>query len=67
MPACRGHILIMHLTPMDLGIFVGFFVCVIGLGVWKSRRAKEHSEDSADFFLAGRGLTWPLIGISYLF
>jgi SSS family solute:Na+ symporter len=54
----------MHLTPVDLVIFFGFFVVVIGLGVWKSRRAKDHQEDSADFFLAGRGLTWPLIGIS---
>lgn len=37
---------------------------VVGLSVWKSRRAANHTEDSSDFFLAGRGLTWPLIGIS---
>lgn len=54
----------MHLTLFDLLIFAGFFIAVVGLGVWKSRRARDHRENSADFFLAGRGLTWPLIGIS---
>jgi len=54
----------MSFTPLDLVIFVGFFVVVVGLSLWKSRRAKDHAESSADFFLAGRGLTWPLIGIS---
>lgn len=54
----------MTLAPLDLLIFAGFFAVVVGLGVWKSRRGREHAENSADFFLAGRGLTWPLIGIS---
>jgi SSS family solute:Na+ symporter len=54
----------MHLTFQDLAVFIGFFVIVVGLSVWKSRKAKGHEEDSSDFFLAGRGLTWPLIGIS---
>lgn len=49
---------------LDLAIFIGFFAVVIGLSVWKSRRAKDHVENSSDFFLAGRGLSWPLIGIS---
>lgn len=54
----------MNITAPDLAVFVGFFVVVIGLSVWKSRKVKGHDEDSSDFFLAGRGLTWPLIGIS---
>jgi SSS family solute:Na+ symporter len=54
----------MNFSPIDLASFVGFFLVVIGLSVWKSRRAKDHSENSSDFFLAGRGLAWPLIGIS---
>lgn len=49
---------------LDLAIFIGFFVAVISLSVWKSRRAKGHVESSSDYFLAGRGLSWPLIGIS---
>ena len=54
----------MNFTPLDLAIFVSFFVAVVGLSLWKSRRAKDHAENSSDFFLAGRKLTWPLIGIS---
>jgi len=54
----------MNFNPTDLAAFIGFFAVVIGLSVWKSRRARDHAENSADFFLAGRGLTWPLIGIS---
>jgi SSS family solute:Na+ symporter len=54
----------MNIAPQDLLVFIGFFVLVVGLSVWKSRKAKGHEEDSSDFFLAGRGLTWPLIGIS---
>ena len=54
----------MHFSSYDVLVFVGFFVVVVGLSVWKSRQTPEHETDSSDFFLAGRGLTWPLIGIS---
>jgi hypothetical protein len=47
----------MNIAPQDLIVFVGFFVVVGRLSVWKSRRAEGHEEDSSDFFLAGRGLT----------
>ena len=44
--------------------FCLFFVVVIGLSVWKSRRVAGHAENSSDYFLGGRSLTWSLIGIS---
>ena len=52
---------------MQLGIFDGliivmFFACVIALGLAKSR--KEVT--SEDYFLAGRGLKWWLIGFSLI-
>ena len=49
---------------LSLVSFVLFFVVVIGLSMWKSRRAKGSEQSSSDFFLGGRSLTWPLIGIS---
>ncbi len=52
----------MHLSLWDLAVFVTFFLVVVGLGVWKSR--KQTGDGSDDFFLAGRKLTWPLIGFS---
>lgn len=50
----------MELSAFDILVFVGFFALVIGVSLFKSR--KESSGE--DYFLAGRGLTWWLIGIS---
>lgn len=46
---------------IDLLVLVGFLVVTIGFAIWKSRGTKEAG---ADFFLGGRGLTWPIIGLS---
>src|SRR5210317_772505 len=50
----------MQLNLADVIVFVVFFAVVVGISLLKSR--KEAS--SEDYFLAGRGLTWWLIGIS---
>ena len=50
----------MELNPFDIAVFVGFVGAVVGFSMYKSRREKT----SEDYFLAGRGLTWWLIGIS---
>jgi solute:Na+ symporter, SSS family len=47
----------------DIATFVLFFVVVIGVSLWKSRR-KGTSQNETDYFLGGRSLTWPIIGIS---
>jgi SSS family solute:Na+ symporter len=52
----------MELSGLDIGILAIFFVCVITVGLLKSRREKT----SEDYFLAGRGLTWWLIGFSLI-
>jgi len=50
----------MDLNPFDIGVFLAFFGVVVAFSMFKSRREKT----SEDYFLAGRGLTWPLIGLS---
>jgi SSS family solute:Na+ symporter len=50
----------MGLNTFDVVVFVCFFAVVVGVSLFKSR--KETS--SEDYFLAGRGLRWWLIGIS---
>jgi SSS family solute:Na+ symporter len=52
----------MQLNPFDLIVFVGFIVTVITVGVMMSR----HEKDSESYFLAGRGLSWWLIGFSLI-
>lgn len=51
----------MALNFADWFLFLGFFAVVIGFSLWKSRGS---SDDGEDYFLAGRGLPWWLIGIS---
>lgn len=50
----------MSLSPLDLGVFIGFYALVLGLAFLKSRRG----DTPADYFLGGRSLPWWLIGIS---
>ncbi len=47
----------------DIATFVIFFLVVIGVSLWKSRR-RGASQSESDYFLGGRSLTWPIIGIS---
>ena len=53
---------------LDMLVFVGFVACVIAIGLLKSK--KEHKGDKQkageDYFLAGRGLTWWLVGFSLI-
>ncbi len=55
----------MHLIEVIL--FVTAVVGVIWLGIWKSRREAGAGEGGASgYFLAGRGLTWWLVGFSLI-
>ncbi|MBQ2820461.1 MAG: hypothetical protein IJF17_02625, partial [Thermoguttaceae bacterium] len=48
---------------VDAGVFVLFLIAVIVISTLKSRSAGASSED---YFLAGRGLSWWLIGFSLI-
>jgi len=50
----------MGLGFFDIAVFAAFIAVVIGVSMFKSRR----EQTSEDYFLAGRGLLWPLIGLS---
>jgi SSS family solute:Na+ symporter len=52
----------MELTFLDIVLFLAFFVVVVGVSMYKSRK----EESGEDFFLASRGLTWPFIGLSLI-
>jgi len=52
----------MNLTYIDISVFLAFFGIVIGVSMYKSRKEKT----SEDYFLAGRGLNWVLIGFSLI-
>ena len=54
---------------LDIAVFVIFVISVIGLGLFKSRVvAEDHHKKKTgeDYFLAGRGLSWWLVGFSLI-
>lgn len=52
----------MTLTLLDVLTFVAFILLVVGVSLYASRR----EESSEDYFLAGRKLSWWLIGFSLI-
>ncbi len=52
----------MRFSSLDITIFVAFFAVVLFVSMYKSR--KERTGE--DYFLAGRGLLWPFIGLSLI-
>lgn len=55
------------LSMVEVILFCVVVVGVIALGIWKSRDPEETEEEkkakgASDYFLAGRGLTWWLVG-----
>lgn len=49
-------------SSLDIATFVGFLVLVVSVSLYASRK----EETSEDYFLAGRGLNWWLIGFSLI-
>src|SRR5262249_39736997 len=67
-PSCKGHwravlAAAVHLHPLDLAIFVAYFVGIVAQGMWLARREKATSRD---YFLASDRLPWYAIGGSVL-
>lgn len=52
----------MELTTVDFIFFAGFMALVIGVSLYAGRRERS----SEDYFLAGRSLSWGLIGFSLI-
>ncbi len=50
--------------PLDIIVFIVFVAAVVGLGLYKSKSKEEKTGE--DYFLAGRGLKWWLIGFSLI-
>jgi len=48
------------LSPLDIGIIIGYFIVIIVIGVIVSRK----TDTGEDLFLAGRSLGWGVIGFS---
>lgn len=53
----------MQISEIDLVIIIFYFVFVVGLGCWAGLRRKK-TEQANEYFLAGKMLRWPVIGLA---
>ncbi|WP_076418104.1 sodium/solute symporter [Colwellia sp. UCD-KL20] len=53
---------------IEITLFIIAVTGVIGMGIWKSKQGESDSENqsSSSYFLAGRGLSWYLVGFSLI-
>ncbi|SIN72238.1 sodium/sugar symporter [Algoriphagus halophilus] len=56
----------MLLEPLDLIVFVGYCMLIIGMGLFVSREKKGHVKNSSDYFLASKALPWWAVGASLI-
>lgn len=52
---------------LEVSLFIFAVIGVVALGIWKSRdELNPEGAGASDYFLAGRGLTWWLVGFSLI-
>ena len=56
----------MNFSTVDIIVFIGYGVLIVGFGLFISREKKGHTKDSSDYFLAGKALPWWSIGASLI-
>ncbi|MEJ6582401.1 MAG: sodium/solute symporter [Akkermansiaceae bacterium] len=54
------------MQTLEITLFIVAVVGVIALGIWKSKDGQEAEQTTSGYFLAGRGLTWWLVGFSLI-
>jgi SSS family solute:Na+ symporter len=56
----------MSSSTLQWGVFIGLTVLVAALTWWRCRKATHVGDASREYFLAGGGLTWPIVAGSLL-
>ena len=51
---------------IEVSLFLFAVIGVIAIGIWKSRDENTEEKGATEYFLAGRGLTWWLVGFSLI-
>ena len=54
------------IASIDLIISIFYVLCILAVGLWYGIRHKKKSKDNAagEYFLAGKSLKWPAIGLA---
>ncbi len=56
----------MNLSIIDISIFVGYILLIVGMGLFVSRKKDGKEKNSSDYFLASKSLPWWAIGASLI-
>ena len=56
----------MNLSFIDIAIFVGYILLIVGMGLFVSRKKDGKEKTSSDYFLASKSLPWWAIGASLI-
>ncbi|WP_026953806.1 sodium/sugar symporter [Algoriphagus vanfongensis] len=56
----------MLLEPLDLAVFIGYCLLIVGMGLFVSQEKKGHVKNSSDYFLASKALPWWAVGASLI-
>lgn len=56
----------MNISTLDIIIFVAYCILILFVAFYVSRPKKGVKTDSKDYFLAGRGLAWWVVGASII-
>ena len=51
----------MYLSGLDYAIIISYFLIVLGVGLWISKRARNNLDQ---YFLGGNKIKWYLLGLS---
>jgi len=53
------------ISTLDIVITVAYILFIVTIGLWSGYRKKEKTKSSSDdYFLAGKTLKWPMIGLA---
>ena len=53
------------ISTVDIVITISYMVFIVTIGLWSGSRKKKKTESSSnDYFLAGKTLKWPMIGLA---
>lgn len=56
-----------NFSTIDYTIFIGYLLCIVGIGIWLSSRGKgDGQETTQDYFLASKSLPWWAVGGSLI-
>jgi len=53
-----------RIEKIDVVVMVAYIVGIVGLGCWVGLRHRQRSGEAKEYFLAGKTLRWPIIGLA---